>query len=192
VRDLAFAVVLVALASCAGCSGAPPHPDPEAVVRVGNLTFTGPWAADFADLYQHTEDEEVRRALRDGVITAGEYVFFEHSIEGCLEQVGVRGRFSDGQWLYERPDEVPDEEVDRCLRSNGAAVMALRDAVVQNPAHVDEGESMARCLVREGAVPPTYDAQDYARELESGSYSFDIESDAFSNCLEAPAGGRRR
>jgi hypothetical protein len=191
VRDLGAGMVLFALMSCVGCSAAQDGNAASAVVRVDDVTFNRPWAADFAELYQHASGEDVRRALRDGVITAGEYRHFEHAIEECLDGRGVSARFSRGQWLYERPADVPDDEVDRCLEDNGATVMALRDSVLQNPEHIDESESMARCLVREGAVAPMYDAQDYARELESGAYSFDIESEAFSKCLDAPVGGRR-
>lgn len=188
-RGLCVGAVLVALLSCVGCSATKDSNKVPAVVRVDDVTFKGPWAADFAELYQHAEGDEVRRALQDGVISAGEYRHFEHSIEECLDGRGVRARFTQGQWLYERPADVPDDDVDRCLEANGATVMTLRDSMLQNPEHIDESESMARCLVREGAVVPMYDAQDYARELESGKYSFDVESEAFSKCLEAPVGG---
>jgi hypothetical protein len=184
---------VVALLFCSGCgSGGNAGSSVRESLRVDGVEFDGPWSEDFASLYRESKAAEMKDALRDGKISGVEYSYFEQRIKSCLRRLGVSAQFVDEQWVYNLPRGVRDEQVDRCLRDNGAEVMALRDAMEQNPENQDENQRMAKCLVDRRAAPPGYSARDYAHDLELGTYRFDLNSDGFAECATGARGEETR
>jgi hypothetical protein len=193
-RKNAYALAGIAVAVCTvtGCAQHTgdelPHTSPTEA-SVGTVKFQGPWAGSFAQEYRDATRKDAREALQDGKITDAEYAYFESEIVSCLSDLGVRNaKLTDGQWQYSRPDSIPDSKVDDCMRSNGIQVMALRDSIVANPSNVDQDAALVACLVRKKAVPAGYSVKDYKRELSVNKYSFDLNSNAFSECNDNPLG----
>jgi hypothetical protein len=180
-----FCAAFVAALALSGCAAQSESAE-QKKIAVGKATFSGSWASSLAQLYRDTPNRDIKNALKDGSISGQDYSYFEGKVEKCFTSIGVEGKLVDGTWEYKRPDRVPDSKVDDCLRDNGVQLLTLRDQMTRNPKNQDESTAMARCLVAVGAADPNYSARDYERELESGEFSFDADSDGASKCLADP------
>ena len=145
----------------AGCSTAAPPSGSSGAPVTGEGRFTGPWADLFQQTYAEASSDDERAALEDGEISAAEYAYFQDKIVRCLAELDVKAEFgNDGALTYSKPQGVSQDAIQACNADNGIRVLALRDAIQRNPAHLDETQIMLDCLKRTGAVGPGYSRSD--------------------------------
>lgn len=173
-------LVLGALVMLAGCSTSV---DVDGGAGDG-ASSPAPWAEELALAAEKAASEEERDALLDGSISPQEYAYFQQRIVDCLEDHGVDARFrDDGALEYTNRDAVAQEVIDRCNWDNGLRLIALRDAMLRNPDHLEPTAIMLECLKRVGLVPETYTRA----ELEAGIGLEAVEStDDFAGCAADP------
>lgn len=161
---IGVAAVLCA-AALSGCSAAAPVPGDPATGASSSGRFTGPWADLFEQTYAEAASDDERAALDDSEVSAEEYAYFQDKIVACLDGLGVSAQFqSDGSLDYSKPKGVSRDSIQKCNADNGIRIIALRDAIVRNPAHLDETKIMLECLQRNGVVGAGYTSAD----LENG------------------------
>jgi hypothetical protein len=189
-----WAVTAVVLLS--SCSSEPPPATPTASAQ--GVTFTGPWAHEFAERYEESTSPFVRQLLRDGRLTDGELAEVTEKYRRCLQAAGITldGQAADGGTQFSFPLSMSaddaDREANKCGSTSGEdAVAGLYFDVRRNPAHQDESAIMAACLVKKKLVPAEYDASRYAADSASGAFPFAgrPEADArFQECVADPLG----
>ncbi|WP_024286742.1 hypothetical protein [Cellulomonas sp. KRMCY2] len=185
------------MAGCAGSGDGPEEgpADPETAVAVPD--FSGPYAAEFAESYRSADSDFVRQALADEEISDAEYAEMTERFRTCLDEVGItfNGFNSDGSYstsLAPNSDETHDL-VSECVTSSGQdAIGMLRDIMAANPTNQDASTIMAECLVREGAAPPGYGADDYVADIEGRFADLDglptEVREALVTCSDDPLG----
>lgn len=173
-------VVLGAIVVLAGCSA----PVDEADGAGDRSSSPASWAEEMVLAAERAASEEEREALLDGVITAQEYAYFQGRIVLCLQERGVEARFrDDGALEYTNRSRVAQDVIDACNWDNGLRLIALRDAMLRNPDHLDPSALVLDCLKRLGLVPEGYTKA----ELEAGVGLDAVEStEGFAGCVANP------
>ena len=176
-------VIVLCAVGLSGCApaAAPPDPVPGAS---SSGRFTGPWADLFEVTYGQATSDDERAALDDSEISAEEYAYFQDKIVTCLDGIGVSAHFdSDGSLKYTKPTAVSTDAVRDCNAENGIRVIALHDAILRNPTHLDESQIMLECLKRNDVVGAGYTVAD----LENGVDLEKLSSDSdFGGCAADP------
>lgn len=177
-RALALvAAVATLLAAC----GSVPDAVPTAGAASGTdgngdiPSFSGPYAADFERVYTETESAFVRDALMDEEISDAEFSEMTARLTTCLADNGIEfgGYDEDGAIttsLAPNPDDTHDIFTECSKTSGEAAIGALYSVTRRNPDNLDVATITAECLVKTGAVPPQYDADDYTADT-AGRFS---------------------
>ncbi len=154
--------------------------------------FSGPWATEFERAYRASESDLQRKVLADGRITDQEMSALQDGFRDCLElQSFSEVTFTDdGGFGLSAPDGWDDarvqESVTACQASTLGQVDTLYFGMQRNPAHEDEWDLMAACLVRQGLVPAGYSAEDYGRDAPAGTFPFDSGDPLFNACVADP------
>lgn len=159
--------------------------------------FDGPWAADFATLYASASSDFERDALRDGQITDQEVAEARSRFGDCLAGFGITGTSFEpnGAFRFDTPEgrdaDAVNELVQTCSHDSGeAGIGALHSWIRRNPENLDDDTIIAACLVRKGAVDPSYSGQDFAADEEDLSipYLTGFGEATFVECNADPLG----
>lgn len=188
-RHLLFVCVTAAVLAATGCSAgeeSPEHP------------FDGPWGSEFASMHDESKSAFVRAVLEDGSISEQEFSEMKDRYASCLAkaQIVFSSFDRDGAAEVSFPPSVSADEAHRkmadCSTSSGESpIGALYAWIHRNPEHRDEDTIMAECLVRLQAVPPGYDAGQYAKDTSAGSWPFidpDVGRARLEDCIADPLG----
>ena len=187
---MAASVALLALMAC----GVPAGNQPDSGYAT---SFAGPWASEFASAFERAESDFEREVLVDGAITESELQETRERFRACLEALGYSevefqaGGGSEFHTPDDRGADVIDDQTKTCSEESGeAAIGSLHSWMRRNPENLDESAVMAGCLVRIGAVEPSYSADDYRSDFDDPSFpdvdSFDLTS--FQLCNADPLG----
>lgn len=178
-----IALCAVVLAGCVP-SAAPPGQVPPGDGAGSSGSFTGPWADLFEATYEQATSDDERAALDDSEISAEEYAYFQDKIIQCLDGIGVTGEFaSDGSLSYTKPKDASKDAIRACNADNGIRVIALHDAILRNPTHLDESQIMLDCLRRNDVVGAGYTVADLNNGVDLEKVSADPD---FGGCAADP------
>lgn len=186
------ALAAAALLLLSGCSA--DATGPEGIASSGPAaavpTFSGPWAAEFADAYRSTHDPVAHRVLADETITDQDYSEISDSFVACLKGRGFTAAIDDAYGRFTITDgDGDDPRVRAALRECSPgfdAVSGLRAQMLRNPQHRDENEIVVACLIAAGLVDKGYTAADYEREISTERFSFDADGSAATDCFRDP------
>lgn len=155
--------------------------------------FTGPWAAEFNLAYRSTTNTLAHQILAKGSITRADFAQVTHAYTSCMAQHGLTatingpgGQGSISTTAGKSPDLSTVNLALAACDSGFAEVSALNWEILRNPQHLNENDIMAACLVREKVVPSTYTPADYAADLVTQKFSFNIDSAAANTCISDP------
>lgn len=143
--------------------------------------FTGPYAVEFGQAYDRTGDPFVRSVIADSDISDQEITEAQGKYVTCMSdgglyeielkplgEIGASYSFPPSMGP-ERAGQVSQE----CSKGTGYLdISMLYASMHSNPQNEDFPELIAECLVRHGAVPEGYTAEDYRRDYMQGSYPF--------------------
>lgn len=193
-RVLGAGIALLVLSGCATTG--------DAQVREGasareTPAFEGPWASDFESAYSRAVSTFERSALADGSITDSELAEARERFSTCLKSFGIvdvvfqpDGAFEFTASEGSDPDRV-NEQVGDCSEESGEATIgALHAWIRRNPEKLDDDTIIAACMVRKGAVDPSYGADDFARDEPELSFPYlkGFGDDTFQQCNADPLG----
>lgn len=184
-----------ALAGCVTSDDATPEDDSTTQNEfTGEVpSFSGVWAADFAEMYRMTTDETAHRILAKESITDADYSEIGDQFIACMAAKDFTVTIDDAYGRFSVTNSVDgnDPVVQKALRECSRpfdVVSGLRARMLRNPQHLDENTIVAACLVKAGLVDKDYSAKDYARELDEWTFSFNHESDKAGRCFNDPLG----
>ena len=158
----------VALGTLTGC--APTEPTPE---------FSGPWAAEFAEFYADSSDNEfVRSVLKKGSITEQDVAETWERFRTCLAGVGITISDIDAHGGYhsQADDSVSNTDehqrlVNKCSKESGEnTINALYYPMLFNPGHDTDDSTVVDCLIDAGVAPPNYTAEQYLLDHEADRF----------------------
>jgi len=182
----------------AGCSpntkSTPAPPGAEA----GGPSFTGPWAAEFSELYSKATTDFERAVLEDGAITDQEFAEMSERFRSCLSAANIEfsGFESDGSFEAQTPDSLEGaaahDKFSQCGKDAGEpGIGALHAWIARNPDNQDEGTIVVACLVREGLVNSDYSSEDWARDVATSpvpAFVPDDQQEKYNGCTADPLG----
>ena len=183
-------MALIALSGVAACSPASADDAPSAAATDGVPEFSGPWAADFADTYEHFDDEFSHAALADSTISDMEFQEGMAIIQECYDAAGFSVEYD--QYGYETVTSVggtgdPMDVMGQCAFADGG-VSVLYYMVKGNPENVEQETLIAECLVREGVVEPGFTGQDFTEMMDSGDLPWAPGDERVEPCMKDPLG----
>ena len=158
--------------------------------------FSGPWAADFRQAYNKTEDPFLKSVLEDGVISDEEFSEVKQAYLKCMESLGFAGVTinDDGSGGFTPPqgaDFTPEEinGMDKgCLEESGViTILPLYNGPRVNPDNIPFETLMADCLVRFGLESPGYSGNDYLKDFQDGLWDGNPQ---FRACQADPLNAR--
>lgn len=190
----AAACVALSLASLTACS--PGAPIPDAPIADGEVPhFKGAYADEYRETWLRTDIEFVRNVIRDEEISEQEWAEVVTRFEGCLEEheIELVEYEEDGAYGVERGAGLSDERVQdamtECESESGEAVLGrLWHSQRQNPSNRDPNELIYECLVRIGALDPSYSLENYLRDNPDFAFPFltDEGPALYAKCSSAP------
>jgi hypothetical protein len=155
--------------------------------------FTGPWAAEFSLAYRSTTSTLAHKVLAKGVITTADHNQLSDAYIACMAQHGftatVDGPGGQGSMSPSAGKHLTESAMNVAVGAcddGFAQVSALNYEILRNPQHLNENDIMVACLVREKVAPSTYTTADYAADLISQTFSFNINSAAANKCITDP------
>ncbi|MCI6410338.1 hypothetical protein [Schaalia hyovaginalis] len=158
----AIAAVTPLLLTLAGCTSSS---------QTGALE--GPGYSDaFADIRETTESDFLREVLDDDLITEAELAEARKRFITCVNESGRLSAASldDGGWEFSGPAMNTEEYrtiTHACEEVAGAGTLTMYAQMMRdNPTNIDPYSLMALCLVKKGAVDPSYSGDQYGRDLE--------------------------
>ncbi|MEO7121784.1 MAG: hypothetical protein ABI400_01440 [Lacisediminihabitans sp.] len=189
--------VAVGAAALPSVPGPGPGPGPAAIFPaeqpyVGPMpNFTGPWAAEFNFAYRTTQSKLAHQILAKGSITPADYTTISTAFESCMKSHGFNATV-DGPGGQMTVTKVHDKSaLDSALNTCGHGfnqVASLYGQISRNPQHLNENQIMAACLVRSKLAPASYTPDDYAADLVSQKFPFNIDSGGALACISNPLG----
>ena len=201
-RFLCTLLLLVGLTACSpvGVPSGSSSQNAEEIASDGTV-FAGPYAAEFVGIYDSYDDPVIRRVLVDEAITVEELQVVKETFVTCLTDLGFTEVvvMNNGAMDLAHPPELNHESdlvyelVERCEKSTGWADISFLTTMIEgNPENRDTSTLMAECLVRTGAQPPGYSANDYLRDSEDGTIGRLVESnpvlrEKYISCSQNPA-----
>jgi len=189
-----FAVLVLLLAGCAA-SDAEPVPS---FTAADGVVFSGPWAKEFSDAYREAKSSFVKRVLKDGKVSDGEFAEMEEQFRSCLADasVGFDGFGFGGTVETKNLGGVSTEgnfaALERCSDETGEyPISPLYYQPKSNPQNLDGPTITAECFVKRKVVPPGYSAKDYERDAPGSTFPFTDEkagAEALEICTYDPLG----
>lgn len=156
--------------------------------------FDGPWAAEFAQAYASTSSDSLdRKILRTGQVTDQDYAAVSNAFVTCMAGKGFHAVITGPSGAGEVTNATPQNQdavqaAEKICDPPFAVISALRGAILANPEHLNENDIVTACLVKKRLVPPSYTAKDYASDLATQKFPFDINSPTFMSCTADPLG----
>jgi hypothetical protein len=191
----------------AGCAGQEPRSStPAPAMTVDSVTveplpsgaaipgFSGAWAGQFRQAYQHSQSDLQRTVLADGKVTDEEMSALQDAFASCAQARGLTDISfgSDGDMSVKAGKGMKPEQVNAVVGDCGEPTIDGVDLIYNgmrlNPANADPATLMVECLVAVGLAPDGYSLQDYLRDSPSDSFPFDSGSIEFGDCARDPLG----
>ncbi len=189
VRGRVLSTLFCSLLVVAGCS------------QPSTPTTAELYAEDFHALKTQFEGREpMSTMLEDDRLTEAEILELQKVFAACLTDAGYSDVTFDDMWgsFGVRDDGKErtqyDADFKRCGNDTGFHdIVALYRATAQNPNKVDELELTVDCMVRNGAVDPTYSVEQYKREFEEwlsvkGQTPGELPGSTFSYAIDPDEG----
>lgn len=172
----AVAVAALVLAGCA--SGLAPEPSTGGSGGAAMPAFQGNFAAEYQEAWEKSGTDSVRGILEDEQITDQEWSQVLKTLETCLEDNGVSltEYRADGSYEVNAGDmsgDVANERMGACEQESGEAWIGyLYRAQTSNPENIPATQLLTDCLIRNGAVPPSYTEEQYLVDAPDLAFPF--------------------
>lgn len=187
-------LVAVLLSGCSAqtASVSDPAPSTEA-----SPEFSGPWADEFAWAYEEARSDFARAALLDERVTDSELAEVRTRFADCLGALGYSEvSFEPNGAFSVRPprgmdEQTDDDNVTTCSDLSGeSTVGAMHSWTRRNPENLDDDTIIVACLIREGAVAPSYTPEQFAADESAASipYAEGFGESDFIACNADPLG----
>lgn len=158
-------------------------------------SFSGPWAAGFADAYRLTTSRLDHEILAHGKITNAGYLAVGDVFISCMSRHGYKvelgsmiDTFSiDSPGLTKTQMAAQTKALNAC-QIPFEAVSSLFLQVRQNPRNQDLDTLVVRCFLKDRISPTSYTVAEYKANLESQKFPFNIDSPGATACLASPLG----
>lgn len=141
--------------------------------------YSGPWAEGFASAYRDAHSDFERKVLEDGKISDAEFDEMQNKLKTCLNEQGIDFTTikSDGSFGFKLAPNMASSTgnkiVDECDATSGFNTIGfLYLGMQRNPQNLPDNAIIARCLVKNKAVPPNFSTQDYDRDAPNSSFPF--------------------
>lgn len=165
--------------STGGSAGAPERP-----------AFAGSFAAEYQEAWAQSRTAQVRAILSDEQITDQEWSQVLKRLETCLDESGLSLGVYNIDGSYEvttggLDGDVANQRMGRCEEESGEAWIGyLYRSQTSNPQNIPATQLLTECLVRNGAVPPSYTEEQYLEDAPSQSFPFtdDHGFEIFESC----------
>lgn len=150
--------------------------------------FTGPWAADFVDLWENSASDLERQIIADEQITEEEFVALENWYVGCMANHGLRVTVLENGYDFNTDDDAKIMTgEDACRTGTISTAIWMRG----NPDNVPADEAALTCLIRHRDVPADFTLDQYWEELMRVPRLSDwwqelMESGRFPSCMHDP------
>lgn len=166
----ALMVAMALLMGCAGCGGS--------AVSGETATFTGPYAADFQNVYESTEHALIRDIVKDFAITDAEFEEFKKQYEDCMSSHGLTWSYDveSGDQIAGNADNPNPEKSaidaasEQCQTQTGYMdIMPLYQSVNKNPDKLSDDaltQLTIDCLVRHEYLEPGTTVPEYRNLLQ--------------------------
>lgn len=187
-------VLALGLAGCADTPGlAETTDDPE-------VSFTGPYAAQFEYGMRAATSDFARAALSDGVISEQEFTESWGAYTDCLEDadITITVNFDGSTETSSHSPLSADEDqevINKCsLASDEALVAALFFDIRRNPQGLDEDTIIAECLAQANVVPRGFAGTDLQQDRPADAIPFTdpiAGPEALARCRVDPLGLER-
>ncbi|QIM18290.1 hypothetical protein G7066_05815 [Leucobacter coleopterorum] len=159
--------------------------------------FSGPWATNFSAAYAAAESDFERSVLEDEKITDQELAETLDRFTTCLEAYGhydIKIK-EDSSFTFQSPENAESKETEKqvtqCSAESGEQHISSLHAFIRiNPDNLDVDTIMAACLVKKGAVDPSYSAADFALDAPGQTFPYLSGHGAsdFTDCNADPLG----
>ena len=196
---LSLAVLCVGLSGCGIVGVSPPEPSSggervSSEAKLGALEspgFTGPFADQYEEAWLKSKTDAVRTILSDELITDQEWSQVRNELFTCAKDHGITiSNYVDGAYEAKTGDmdgELANRTLGECEVSSGEAWIGwLYRSQTSNPTNIPETQLLTDCLVRNGAVPPSYTEKQYFEDVWDFSFPWVDEGgyDTFERCSE--------
>lgn len=165
-------------------------------------TALGDWSAEVAEARSRTHSALDLKILADGKVSDAELSEAKSAFNTCMAGKGYTVEWTDASEEFSvsqpgtaSPDQrdmnAQESAVRECDAKGAAQSVSLYYRIHRNPAHLDEREIMAACLVRVGVVSAGYSASDYERDMMANPTPEYLDSVLGLQCLRDPLGRNR-
>jgi predicted small secreted protein len=201
-RVMTVAVVAAVAFVLAGCSAhttsvqSTGGKKPDSVEYHGPVpTFTGPWAAAFADAYRSTTSRLDHKILATNKITDEDYAAVGSTFISCMATHGYTVKLGSmvDTFQIDSPGLTNAEMKAQGIALNACqtpfdAVGSLYLRILQNPQNQDLNALVVQCLVKDKEAPAGYTETQYTADLRTQTFPFDIDSAQANSCINSPLG----
>lgn len=172
-------VILALIVSGCGAGGENAESAPASEPLQG-IASSEAWNAEIDRVLAETQSDSVREVLADYTITEAEMSRVRDDLAACLQPLGVTEiDFQENGYETNVPEMDPDsfnKEMDRCDSEVGySALSILYYGILGNPSREDRTQLIVDCLVAKGLVPSGYSVENYRRDLDSGTFPFEMD-----------------
>lgn len=174
---VACAVLLLGCSPEASAPGTQTAASPSAVDE-GTPSFHGSFAAEYKEAWEQSGPGAARLILEDETITDQEWAQVLGKLEGCLEEAGIvmNAYNPDGSYevnVGEMAGDIANEKMGACERESGEAWIGyLYRSQTTNPNNVPATQLLTDCMIRNGAVPPSYTEEQYLLDAPELAFPF--------------------
>lgn len=179
------------LTACSSdASGAPAAASDDAEVP----SFVGAYADEYRQTWQNAEIDFVRDVIRDEEITEQEWAEVLKRFGDCFQKKGVTLlEYEGGAYGVEPGPGVSEERLQdimtQCETESGETPLGrLWFGQRSNPDNRDANEIMRECLIRIGALDPSYSLEEYLRDNPRFAFPFLAKNgpELYDKCSSAP------
>lgn len=192
--SMAAACVALSLAALTACSPGTPAAGTSVVDEVVPR-YAGPYADEYRETWLRADIDFIRNVIRDEAISEQEWAEVVTRFDDCLGKHDVQlvEYEADGAYGVERGAGLSDERVQaamaECETKSGETVLGrLWHSQRQNPSNQDPNELIYECLIRVGALDPSYSLENFLRDNPEFAFPFlsDDGPDLYAKCSSAP------
>lgn len=141
-------------------------------------SFEGNFAAEYQEAWEKSSTDAVRTILADETITDQEWSQVLKTLETCLDENGISLDVynEDGSYevnVGEMNGDVANETLGACEATSGEAWIGyLYRSQTNNPNNVPATQLLTECMVRNGAVSPSYTEEQYLVDAPDLAFPF--------------------
>ena len=163
-------VLVLCVSSLAACATAQsPAPSNSLDALEATPEFSGPYAEQFREIYEESDNDVVKEYILDEKISEAEYQAVLGEYRTCLSARGITLVSYDetGSSLRGDPALIAQEDIvpqsEECAeRSGESTVIAMFQVMTQDPENEITTETIVECLIRAGVVPDSFSVAEYA------------------------------